>query len=99
MYRILQVFNQYLERGGEEVWVEKIPQLAGDGFEFEELRFCSENWVGAGAPSRLDQVRWIGDNPESRARLRAAVARFEPGVLPLPRFCRPPRPEALPPRP
>jgi glycosyltransferase involved in cell wall biosynthesis len=79
--RILQVFNQYLQRGGEEVWVEKIPGLAGEDFEFEELRFRSAEWVGEGAPARLKQARWIGDNPQSRERLCAAAEQFRPDAL------------------
>ncbi|MEM1084373.1 MAG: glycosyltransferase [Verrucomicrobiota bacterium] len=79
--RILQVFNQYINRGGEEVWVEKLPELSADDHEWSELRFRSSDWTGDGAPSRLQQARWLGDNPDSRRRLRESVADFRPDVL------------------
>ena len=79
--RILQVFNSYLQRGGEEVWVEELPSLLGDSFEVRELRFRSSEWLGPGTPSKLRQIRWIGDNPHSRSRLREAVAQWRPDVL------------------
>lgn len=79
--RILQVFNQYLRRGGEEVWVDKLPELLGDAFEVRELRFRSSEWSGPGSPSKFRQIRWIGDNPHSRRRLRGAVEQYRPDVL------------------
>ncbi len=79
--KILQVFNQYRLRGGEESWVEKIPDLVGDAAEVEELRFSSVDWIGNNAPSLFRQALLIGDNPASRAALRANAARFKPDVL------------------
>lgn len=79
--RILQVFNEYRQRGGEEVWVDKLPELLGVEFEVRDLRFRSTDWTGSNAPSKWRQIRWISDNPESRRRLRTMVAEFEPAVL------------------
>jgi glycosyltransferase involved in cell wall biosynthesis len=78
---LLQVFNQYLESGGEEVWVNNLQALAGDVFGVAELRFHSGAWVGTGAPSRLTQAFKAWNNPESRERLRQAVARERPKAL------------------
>jgi len=79
--RILQVFNRYRERGGEEEWVERIPQLVDERFTVETLWFDSRDWLGSGAPWRLRQAWLIGDNPASRKRLAEAAARFRPDVL------------------
>lgn len=79
--KLLQVFNQYLESGGEEVWVNKMAQLGGDGYELSDLRFHSGAWIGKGAPSRLTQAIKAWDNPDSRRRLRDAVAENRPDAL------------------
>ncbi len=79
--RILQVFNQYRFRGGEEAWVDAIPDLLGDSATVDELRFHSDDWVGPNKPSLLKQIRWMGDNPASRAALRAKAEAFQPDAL------------------
>ena len=79
--RILQIFNQYRFRGGEEAWVDGLASLLGDSAIVDELRFHSDDWLGSGAPSVLKQICLIGNNPESRAQLRAKVAEFKPDVL------------------
>jgi glycosyltransferase involved in cell wall biosynthesis len=79
--RILQVFNQYRFRGGEEMWVDGMAELLGDSAELDELRFSSKDWIGEDAPSPLKQICLMGDNPASRAALRERVANFKPDVL------------------
>lgn len=79
--RILQVFNQYRFPGGEEAWVDGMADLFYDTAEVHELRFHSDDWLGENAPSLLKQICLIGNNPESRAKLRAKVARLQPDVL------------------
>lgn len=79
--RILQVFNQYRFRGGEEAWVDIIPELLGDSATVEDLRYYSEEWVGSNKPSLLKQAIRIGDNPASRAALRDKVRVFRPHAL------------------
>lgn len=64
---ILQVFNQYLEHGGEEEWVNQMLTLGDECFSIEDLRFHSSAWVGRGAPSRLRQAAMLWNNPQSRA--------------------------------
>jgi glycosyltransferase involved in cell wall biosynthesis len=78
---VLQVFNQYLEPGGEEVWVNEIGKFSGGSFDVSDLRFQSSDWMGKSAPTRLNQARQVWDNPASRERLRAAVADTRPDVL------------------
>jgi glycosyltransferase involved in cell wall biosynthesis len=79
--RVLQVFNQYLESGGEEVWVNEISRFSGRGFTVDDLRFQSSEWTRKGAPTRLRQAQQVWDNPGSRDRLRAAVEGSKPDLL------------------
>jgi glycosyltransferase involved in cell wall biosynthesis len=79
--RILQIFNQYRFRGGEEMWVDGMAELLGDSAQLDELRFSSKDWIGDNAPSPLKQICLLGDNPASRAALRERVASFKPDVL------------------
>ena len=79
--RILQVFNQYLEQGGEEVWVDEVGKFSGETFDVQDLRFLSSEWTKKGAPTRFKQALQVWDSPGSRARLRAAVENTQPEVL------------------
>jgi glycosyltransferase involved in cell wall biosynthesis len=79
--RLLQVFNQYLESGGEEVWVNQIAGLVGEEVEVTELRFHSGEWMRKDAPSRIMQARRLWDNPRSRQRLSEVVENLKPDVL------------------
>jgi glycosyltransferase involved in cell wall biosynthesis len=79
--RILQVFNQYAEQGGEEVWVDQLTSLSDERIRFHELRFQSRAWKIRGAPSRLAQAWRMWDNPESRRRLRREVSALHPDAL------------------
>jgi glycosyltransferase involved in cell wall biosynthesis len=79
--RVLQVFNQYIEIGGEEVWVETMSRLGQGRVEFYELRFHSRAWKGRGAPGFFRQALWLGDNPRARQRLREEVATVKPHLL------------------
>jgi glycosyltransferase involved in cell wall biosynthesis len=79
--RILQVFNQYLERGGEEIWVNEMLRLCQGEFEIHDLRFHSRAWKGRGAPNRLRQAILLWNNPDARQRLRDEVKRCRPDLL------------------
>ena len=81
MLSILQVFNQYLEPGGEEVWVDEVARFSGAAFRVDDLRFQSSEWTGRGAPTLIRQARQVWDNPKSRDRLRTAVDNVRPDVL------------------
>lgn len=79
--RILQVFNQYSEQGGEQLWVDQVTALATEALQIHELRFLSRTWKMPGAPSPIKQALRIWDNPESRRRLRREVESLKPDVL------------------
>jgi glycosyltransferase involved in cell wall biosynthesis len=78
---ILQVFNQYLEPGGEEEWVNQMLRLGGEGFSIEDLRFHSGAWMGLGAPSRWRQAAMLWNNPQACALLRKRVETSKPDAL------------------
>lgn len=78
---LLQVFNQYLEPGGEEVWVNEMLRLADGAYSIRDLRFHSGAWMGKGAPNRLRQAFMLWDHPLSRERLRTEVAKSRPDAL------------------
>jgi glycosyltransferase involved in cell wall biosynthesis len=79
--RMLQVFNQYSEQGGEQLWVDQLTSLADERMKVHELRFLSRTWKMPGAPSPLHQAWRIWDNPESRRRLRRTVEELNPDLL------------------
>ncbi len=80
--RLLQVFNQYLEKGGEEIWVDAVSSLATpSSYQAHNLRFQSSDWTRKGAPTVFAQARKVWDNPASRDRLRCFVANLQPDVL------------------
>lgn len=79
--RILQVFNQYLEPGGEEVWVNQVKEMGSEAMEIEDLRFQSGAWVGRAAPHRFRQAALLWNNPESRRVLREHAEAYKPDVL------------------
>ena len=81
MMRVLQIFNQYRFRGGEEAWVETVPELLAGLVEVDELRFLSTNWSDGAGPSPLRQVMLMGNNPDSRAALRHRVLATRPDLL------------------
>lgn len=70
--KILQVFNRYRERGGEEKSVERIFGHVSELYSIEKCWFDSREWDEPGAPGSLRQAMLIGDNPESRRRVREA---------------------------
>ena len=79
--RLLQVFNQYLEAGGEELWVNRLMGLSNGSFTIDDLRFHSHDWVQRRAPARPTQVKMLWNNPASRHRLRDEVKKVSPDVL------------------
>lgn len=79
--RVLQVFNHYLEPGGEEIWVNKMRELVAGEVDLHDLRFHSRAWKGCGAPSFLWQARSLWSNPYARNRLRQEVAVLSPEAL------------------
>jgi glycosyltransferase involved in cell wall biosynthesis len=76
--RILQIFNRYRQRGGEEVSVDRIYRHLQDECQVERCLFDSRSWDLPGGPGRLRQACWIGHNPQSLEVIQAASKRLHP---------------------
>jgi glycosyltransferase involved in cell wall biosynthesis len=72
--RLLQIFNRYLEPGGEEAWVSTLEQ----SFGLPTCYFNSADWVGADAPPFWSQAVRMIHNPDSLRVLREFQQRANP---------------------
>ena len=79
--KILQLFNRYRHRGGEEKSAERIFRHAGEGFEIDRLWWDSRDWDGPDGPGKLGQVRKMFCNEDSAAALRERIQSFGPDCL------------------
>ena len=79
--RILVVFNDYLEPGGERVAAEQIGVLLGRDHDVEWLTFHSSDWKKEGAPPAWKQALLMLHNPGSARELRERCATFQPDFL------------------
>lgn len=71
---ILQLFNDYIDRGGEALSVERVGKLLGTTM----VRFSSSEWTGPNAPPNWRQALLMYHNRESVARVRQAHAESHP---------------------
>jgi len=78
--KILNVFNHYLERGGEARAVEAISDSLSRIADLERCDFFSAEWVGANAPAVWRQAIWMLRNPASLRKIREHQVRFKPDV-------------------
>jgi glycosyltransferase involved in cell wall biosynthesis len=67
---VLQVFNRYLEPGGEEAWVRVLTEEIG----LPLCEFRSAEWREPGAPPAWRQALLMLRNPDALRRLREAQA-------------------------
>ena len=63
--RLIQIFNRYLEPGGEEAWVANLEK----SFDLPTCYFNSSDWTGSNAPSQLSQALRMIDNPTALRKL------------------------------
>lgn len=78
--RVLQVFNRYLEYGGEERVVQALPDWLQGACEVETCWFDSAEWKGANAPPLWKQPFMMIRNPAAIERLKKAHEKFRPDV-------------------
>ena len=76
--RILQIFNRYLEKGGEEASVNRIFQSLEERHEIRQLSFASESWLGEPWYLKALQVPRMFRNPAALRLLRREVETFRP---------------------
>jgi len=67
---VLQIFNRYLEPGGEEFATRQFARLLAEEGPFDECIFESADWIGPGAPPVWKQAALTFYNPASVRRLR-----------------------------
>lgn len=72
-HSLVQVFNRYLQKGGEEASVERIHAHVGRRHPVTRCFFDSATWTGPGAPGRLRQAACFFYNPGSARRLEETV--------------------------
>ena len=79
-YRLLQVFNRYLERGGEEASFEQIAERLGSCADVFGCAFESRAWTGPDAPAKWKQALLMIRNPAALTKLRAEHEAAHPDV-------------------
>ncbi|HPA18088.1 MAG TPA: glycosyltransferase family 4 protein [Verrucomicrobiae bacterium] len=74
--RLLEIFNQYEQPGGEAAAVCQIFDLlsAQPGLQISRATANSNDWLGDTAPPRWRQALWCVSNPQFRSGLRRAHA-------------------------
>jgi glycosyltransferase involved in cell wall biosynthesis len=70
-HRLIQIFNRYLEPGGEEVWVKTLES----SFSLPTCYLESSDWTGAKAPPIWRQAMLMIHNPQALRKLRELQAR------------------------
>lgn len=78
---VIQVFNQYRDRGGEEIWVDKMFRLSTPELLIHDVRFFSSAWKRKDGPSLVKQCLLCWDNPSSRQVLAREIADLKPDAL------------------
>jgi glycosyltransferase involved in cell wall biosynthesis len=68
--RILNIFNHYLEPGGEAWAVDAICASLSEIHDLRRCEFFSSGWTGADAPAKWKQALWMFRNPKSLDELR-----------------------------
>jgi len=69
-YRVLQLFNRYLETGGEEASVQRVYNSLQSITEIRQCLFDSADWTGPNAPGAASQAVRMIYNPDSIRKLR-----------------------------
>jgi glycosyltransferase involved in cell wall biosynthesis len=75
--KILNIFNYYLEQGGEACAVKDISESLSQVTDLERCDFSSADWVGASAPALWKQAIWMLRNPASLNKIREHQQRFK----------------------
>lgn len=78
--RILNLFNRYLEVGGEELFVRGLKERLEPDHEVSELSFDSADWRAEGMIGKLTQPLRMFRNPKSLKRLDEALDEHRPDV-------------------
>jgi len=78
--KILNIFNHYVEKGGEAQAVEAISEALSQISDLERCEFFSSDWIRSEAPAKWKQALWMIRNPESLRKLRGCERSFKSDV-------------------
>ncbi|MBX2810166.1 MAG: glycosyltransferase, partial [Myxococcales bacterium] len=79
--KILQLFNRYQAKGGEEKSAGRIFDHLSLRHEVEQLWWDSADWTGTSGPSRFGQMCRLFYNWDSARELRSRIRSFRPDTL------------------
>tara|TARA_B100001093_G_scaffold469254_1_gene489850 strand:+ start:6424 stop:7644 length:1221 start_codon:yes stop_codon:yes gene_type:complete len=79
--KVIQIFNRYRHRGGEEKSAERIFRHVGEKFEIEKLWWDSRDWDRPNGPGKLGQVRKMFCNEDTACALRERIRVVRPDFL------------------
>jgi len=79
--RAVQVFNVYLERGGEEKSVDRIRRQMADRWDIRKCFFDSQEWKAEPKWKAPFQVARMFSNRAAAERLRTAIREHQPDFL------------------
>jgi glycosyltransferase involved in cell wall biosynthesis len=68
--KLLNIFNHYIERGGEAAAVVSITESLSHVAEVASCDFSSADWTGPNAPAAAKQALWMIRNPSSIRKVR-----------------------------
>lgn len=78
--KILEVFNRYVEYGGEEHIVDQISNAIREDHTLSSCFFDSKDWLGEGAPSKLQQLLKLFYNHESAQSFENSIDKNKPDL-------------------
>lgn len=78
---ILELFNVYLEKGGEELIADNILRKLGEFQEVDSLRFFSQDWEEARSCSRFSQLCKLFYNRTTAQELEQKIHSINPDIL------------------
>jgi glycosyltransferase involved in cell wall biosynthesis len=80
-YNILQVFNRYLQHGGEEQSVDRIREKLSMCHDLNSCSFQSADWVDADGPNMFSQAARIFYNPSAARKLSKMIKENRPDTI------------------
>jgi glycosyltransferase involved in cell wall biosynthesis len=76
--KLLNIFNHYLQPGGEATAVESITKSLSKKFTVRNCEYTSTSWTGADAPPQWKQAWYMIHNSSSVQKLRREHENFSP---------------------
>ncbi|WP_269523426.1 glycosyltransferase family 4 protein [Coraliomargarita parva] len=81
MNSLVETFNCYVEKGGEELIADAIRDLLQSRYQLSSLRWDSSQWKGKLAPNKLRQLLMMFYNRDAARELEAVVNTSRPRAI------------------